>query len=246
MSWYLVITEEMQTLGLRGNDLLVYAVIAGYSQNEQGYFYGSQKYLAEICGISDRAARDILARLIEKKLIKKSEYFENGLRRCAYSIGIPEESSGSSGKNFRGIPEKSSAPIDEGISTIPQWYDNINNIHTLIAREVLLRLIDDGCKETSIKDWLAVRKQKRSPMFSQSAYNRFVREAEAAGVSIAEAMDLTAEFEWVSFTAKFYQERCLRSERQERTERKVRSVYQQNLEQMRRAGLVPDGGPSYE
>ena len=247
MSWYLVISEEMCTLGLRGNDLLVYAVIAGYSQNEQGCFYGTSEYLAGLCGVTKRGVIKILARLTASGHLEKTDLYENGKHRCAYRAKtIGEQSSPVPVNKIHQTGEQSSPSIDEGISTIPQWYDNINNIHTLIAREVLLRLIDDGCKETSIKDWLAVRKQKRSPMFSQSAYNRFVREAEAAGVTVAEAMDLTAEFEWVSFTAKFYQERCLRSERQARTERKVRSVYQQNLEQMRRAGLVPDGGPSYE
>lgn len=252
MSWYLVITEEMRNLGLKGNDLLVYAMIAGYSQREMGCYYGTQQHLADVCGITKRTAMSVLDKLVASGQIEKSEYYENGLRRCAYRIveadkEIGEKNSPMQVKNFHQIGEKNSPSIDEGISTIPQWYDKINNIHTLIARESLLRLIDDGCAEQSLKDWLAVRKQKRSPMFSQSAYNRFVREAEAAGVTVAEAMDLTAEFEWVSFTAKFYQERCLRSERQARTERKVRSVYQQNLEQMRRAGLVPDdGGPSYE
>jgi len=69
MGWFYVITEEMQQLGLKGNELLVFAVLHGFSQRGDGCYYGSKPRLAEICGVSKRTLDGILAALQEKDLI---------------------------------------------------------------------------------------------------------------------------------------------------------------------------------
>ena len=48
---YITIQAWMRTeLGLKGNDLLVYAIIYGFSQVENQRFNGSLQYLADWCG----------------------------------------------------------------------------------------------------------------------------------------------------------------------------------------------------
>ncbi|MDR2661840.1 MAG: helix-turn-helix domain-containing protein [Treponema sp.] len=71
-------------LGLSGNDLLVYAVIYGFSQDEKSVFKGSLSYLADCLNISRRAVVDILNRLVKKGMIIKKEYTKNGQKYCEY------------------------------------------------------------------------------------------------------------------------------------------------------------------
>lgn len=56
-------------LGLSGLDLMVYAVIWGYCQNTQSYFYGSRQYIADMTGGSIRGVQKSLQKLQDKELI---------------------------------------------------------------------------------------------------------------------------------------------------------------------------------
>ena len=84
--WHLVITEEMRELGLSGNELMVYALINGYSQDEQGCYYGSITYICNICNISRRTVINILTTLVERGLVVKRETLRNGVKYREYTI----------------------------------------------------------------------------------------------------------------------------------------------------------------
>lgn len=87
MGWVIVIQKEMrESLGLKGNDLIVFAFINGYSQGGYGCYFGSLDYLQSVCGISRRTAIDILCSLQEKGYICKSDVFIFGERRTGYSV----------------------------------------------------------------------------------------------------------------------------------------------------------------
>ena len=73
MGWFYVITDEMRQLGLKPNELNVFAVIHGYSQDGQGCYYGSLGHLAEVCGISKSTARRALQSLVKIGLIERDE-----------------------------------------------------------------------------------------------------------------------------------------------------------------------------
>ena len=55
-------------LGLSGNELNVFAIIYGFSQDEASSFDGSSQYLADFCGISKVSTLSILSKLTEKSL----------------------------------------------------------------------------------------------------------------------------------------------------------------------------------
>ena len=106
MGWYIVITEEMrEALGLAGNDLMVYAIIHGYSQKEEGCYFGSAASLGDRCGIHRDTVLRILKRLTEAGYIKKTEIYRNGVRYCAYMTC--DELSESTTKSRRGYDEMS-------------------------------------------------------------------------------------------------------------------------------------------
>ena len=68
---FITIQGWMRTeLNLSGNDLLVYAIIYGITQDEESEFYGSQEYMAEWCGCTTRSIRNALDSLLTKGLLK--------------------------------------------------------------------------------------------------------------------------------------------------------------------------------
>lgn len=75
-------------LSLSGNDLICYAVIYGFSQDDN-FWDGSQSYLSDWLGVSRRTVIDILKRLISNGLIVKQEYEVNNVKFCKYKAIVP-------------------------------------------------------------------------------------------------------------------------------------------------------------
>ena len=73
-------------LKLSGNDLLVYAVIYGFSQDGEQWFEGNRSYLSGWCNSSKRGIQKNLQRLVENKLILKKEVFVNNVKFCKYKV----------------------------------------------------------------------------------------------------------------------------------------------------------------
>ena len=74
----------VRDLQLKGNELLVYAVIYGFSQAENQVFNGSLQYLADWTNSTKRSVMTCLKSLIDKGYIGKSEKFINGVKFCEY------------------------------------------------------------------------------------------------------------------------------------------------------------------
>lgn len=87
MGWYITIQQEMRdVLGLKGNELLVFAFIYGYSQEGLGCYYGSLAHLQEVCGIASRqTAIAVLKSLCEKGYIIKTEQLYP-VKMVSYSV----------------------------------------------------------------------------------------------------------------------------------------------------------------
>ena len=101
---YITITGWMvNELSLSGNDLICYAIIYGFSQDDN-YWEGSQSYLSEWLGISKRATVDILKRLISDGHIVKQEYEVNKVKFCKYKAVVP---------NFMGSEESALGGSEE-------------------------------------------------------------------------------------------------------------------------------------
>lgn len=75
-------------LHLKGNQLIVYAVIYGFSQDDESWFTGSCNYLAEWCGTSRQTVMSALNGLIEQGLIVKNEEFRNNVKFCSYKADL--------------------------------------------------------------------------------------------------------------------------------------------------------------
>lgn len=88
-------------LKLKGNELLVYAIIFGFCQESNQCFYGSLQYIADWISSSKHTVINCLKSLQEKGLIEKHEYYQNNVKFCAYHV-----------KFFNGGSENFSPPIE--------------------------------------------------------------------------------------------------------------------------------------
>ena len=84
---YITIQSFMiKELELKGNELLVYAIIYGFSQTENQYYTGSRQYLATWCNSTRYGVDKALKKLLDKGLIEKDEEYKNNIKYCKYRI----------------------------------------------------------------------------------------------------------------------------------------------------------------
>lgn len=76
----------VKKLGLKGNELLAYALIYGFSQDGSSCFAGSAKYIADWLNIDKRNVFVVLNRLIDKGLVVKIDKIVNGIKLCDYMV----------------------------------------------------------------------------------------------------------------------------------------------------------------
>ena len=82
---YIVIQSFMVSeLGLKGNELLIYAIIFGFSQTTGQAFHGSLTYLESWTNSTRHTVISSLKSLVEKGLIEKEEQTINGVKYCSY------------------------------------------------------------------------------------------------------------------------------------------------------------------
>ena len=82
---YIVIQGWMRTeLNLKGNDLLVYAVIYGFSQTENQRFTGGLQYLCDWCGATKQGILKNLQNLLDLGLIAKEDRYINNVKTVEY------------------------------------------------------------------------------------------------------------------------------------------------------------------
>lgn len=81
---YIVIQGFMvNELKLKGAELIVYAIIYGFSQDGKSKFTGSWKYLASWCNVTEREIAKVLKKLVDKGLIEK----EKTMNKVQYRVG---------------------------------------------------------------------------------------------------------------------------------------------------------------
>lgn len=84
---YIVIQAFMvKDMKLKGNELLIYAAIYGFSQTENQAFTGSLQYLAEWTNSTKQGVIKNLKSLVDKGYITKNEQYLNGVKFCEYRL----------------------------------------------------------------------------------------------------------------------------------------------------------------
>lgn len=87
---YITIQEFMVfDLQLKGNDLLVYAIIFGFSQDGKTKFTGSRQYFADWTRSTKNGIDKNLDNLVRRGLIKKEIKNRNGVVENEYFAVLP-------------------------------------------------------------------------------------------------------------------------------------------------------------
>ena len=71
---------------LSGNELILYALIYGFSQDGKSRFKGSMQYLADSLGITKKSVLEVLKKLVKKNYIKKYKSGPRGHEKCDYGV----------------------------------------------------------------------------------------------------------------------------------------------------------------
>lgn len=146
----------VKELGLSGNELIAYALIYGFSQDNESEFKGSLNYVAEWLNCSKTTAFNLLNKLADDGFIKKTEKTINGVKFCNYSAVKPdneelkkiklrkqirkekEKTERSSkklntcSKNYNGCSKK----LNEGVQKVDTHNNNIDNIKNNISETI--------------------------------------------------------------------------------------------------------------
>lgn len=205
---FITIQGWMRTkLGLKGNDLLVYAVIYGFSQTDGAKFTGSRKYLAEWCGCSMATVDRTLNTLIDKGLISKTAYItKHGYRAVEYATTYPtsindrpETDPQTEATDNPRTPDYEPQPlIDE--PQAPAQPKKTRKAKSFDA------IIDAYTNDPTTKDllgaWLQNRKAKRAAMTDraiQGCINKLDQNAQASHMSVNDYLDEVICRGWSAF-----------------------------------------------
>ena len=121
---YITIQGWMRTkLNLKGAELMVFAIIYGFSQDGQSVFSGTVRYLAEWVGVSRRSMMDILKKLVDKGLLVKIDKVVNGVGLVDYKVNLE------SVENFIGYENFSQG----GYEKTSHHNNNIDNNNTVVV-----------------------------------------------------------------------------------------------------------------
>ena len=127
---YILVYGWMVTeLGLKGNELFLYAIIYGFSQDGETEFSGSLRYMQEWLGVNSKATvQNTLEKLMARGLIKKRTVVEKGVTRNFCSAvgrvdqklvgGVPKNSTGVYQNLVPGVPNFSPNNIEDNIEDI--------------------------------------------------------------------------------------------------------------------------------
>lgn len=76
----------VKDLKLKGNELLTYAIIYGFSQDGENKFTGSLQYLCDWTNSTKQGISKTLKILVEKGLIEKTDIYKNGVKFVEYNV----------------------------------------------------------------------------------------------------------------------------------------------------------------
>lgn len=154
-------------LNLKGNELLIYALIYGFSQDGESRFKGSRKYIADWCGCSLDTVDRSLGSLVAKGFLLKFPHTDaNGNRLVDYvaiqptPTATPAAAQDAWADTTNATPEQSQLPVAE--PAVKPQPKKTRKAHSFDA------IIDAYTNDPTTKDllgaWLQNRKAKRAAM----------------------------------------------------------------------------------
>lgn len=146
-------------LKLKGNELLIYALIYGFSQAENQTFTGSLQYLSEWTNSTKQGVIKNLKSLIDKNYIVKNERYINNVKFCEYYS-----------TKFNGVLNKVEWGIKQSLhNNIDNNTNNINNKkerkkETTSYDAIINELVKDEDVKKVIYEFIKMRNFIKKPL----------------------------------------------------------------------------------
>ena len=178
----------INSLKLKGNELIIYALIYGFTQDGEQWFEGSRQYLAEWCNSTKQGVQKNLKSLVEKGYLIKEDVVINNVKFCKYksnldAIHSSEQSLPTQATKFTGgskqscpPPSKQSLPNNININNIDNNIDNKKvskkekapEKKSFSFDEIIDSYTDNEELRMELKEHLKTRKSKKATMTNRA------------------------------------------------------------------------------
>lgn len=214
---YITILAWMRGLGLSLVEKTIFAIIYGFSQDEDSEFHGSRQYLADWCEASTKTVDRALAHLCELGYILKREKVISGVKFCRYSVNVATMDKMSLPEtNWKKGVDKMAGPADKMSHNIIDHNIIDNNADNKLsansdksastAFDFKKAVMGMGVTQQHAEDWMVVRKAKRMTN-TRTAFDRLKTQIENAckeyGITPDDCVAYAASKDWGGFDAKW-------------------------------------------
>ena len=175
----------VEELHLKGNELIAYAVVHGFSQDGSSVFCGSSAYIAKWCGCTKKTAITILNKLAGKGLIEKIDKFVNGVHLCDYRAVFFENEKGYRyPQNYTGVGKflhrggevftpgggEKITPHTIEVDTIGETIeDKANGLKDETAESVIEQSEFSDAVKASLREFAEYREERKQPLTAKAA-----------------------------------------------------------------------------
>ena len=246
-------------LGLKSNELLVFALIYGFSVDGIHSFNGGRAYISKLLGIGSATACRVIESLVNKGIIVKQNNTINSVTVSnSYTINHEyinqllndaENTSDCENNDFIHDDEQSIKETEKShenanrivLSTNPTKSTKSTKSGKInqITAETLVS--EYGVSEQVANDWVNMRKSKRAPI-SETVINGLIREAGKANLTLDNVLQICVERNWQGFQASWLLREVNDMKQQIERSQHQRSVAEQFAELRRKHGLTPNNG----
>ena len=213
---YIVIQDWMITnLQLRGNELLTYALIYGFSQDGESEFKGSLKYISEFLGISKSTAQRSIEKLVDRGIVEKRVEEISGVKFNRYmahekaDTPIVKMTTGCSQNDHGGIVKMTTGCSQNDHGGIVKMTTNNTNIYNTNNntsnntkdKGTPARYFDDEELNNKFLEFLSMRKKIRKPVRTDRALKALLKKLhELSGGDVGlmkQIIDQSLDKEWL-------------------------------------------------
>ena len=213
---YIVIQDWMiSDLQLRGNELLTYALIYGFSQDGESEFKGSLKYISNFLGVSKSTAQRNLENLVNRGVIEKRVEEISGVKFNRYIARekveppIVKTSTGCSQNGYGGVVKMGTGCSQNGYGGVVKMGTNNTNIYNTNNntsnntkdKGTPARYFDDEELNNKFLEFLSMRKKIRKPVRTDRALKALLKKLhELSGGDVGlmkQIIDQSLDKEWL-------------------------------------------------
>lgn len=213
---YIVIQDWMiSDLQLKGNELLTYALIYGFSQDGESEFKGSLKYISKFLGVSKSTAQRNLENLANRGVIEKRVEEISGVKFNRYIARekaeppIVKTSTGCSQNGYGGVVKMGTGCSQNGYRGVVKMGTNNTNIYNTNNntsnntkdKGAPARYFDDEELNNKFLEFLSMRKKIRKPVRTDRALKALLKKLhELSGGDVGlmkQIIDQSLDKEWL-------------------------------------------------